>query len=170
MATNKQNEPDRNADPITGAPGAHPVGVGIGTAAGGAAAGAAGGAMAGPVGAAVGAVVGGIAGALAGKSAAESIDPTTEDAYWRENYTSRPYYDRATPYEEYGPAYQYGWESRGQHTGKTFDQAESDLQSGWDRAKAHSSLTWERAKHAVRDAWDRVDRSVTGDQGGTRSS
>src|SRR5438105_822724 len=39
---------DANRDPITGEPGAHPVGTGVGTAAGGAAAGAAGGAAAGP--------------------------------------------------------------------------------------------------------------------------
>src|SRR5947208_1092212 len=38
---------DANPDPITGEPGAHPVGVGIGAAAGGAAAGALGGAAAG---------------------------------------------------------------------------------------------------------------------------
>ena len=44
---------DRNPDPITNAPGAHPVGVGIGAAAGGAATGAVAGAVAGPVGAAV---------------------------------------------------------------------------------------------------------------------
>src|SRR4051794_32509382 len=53
---------DSNQDPITGEPGAHPVGVGVGTAAGGAAAGALGGAAAGPVGAVVGAVAGGLAG------------------------------------------------------------------------------------------------------------
>src|SRR5262245_62513662 len=85
---------DMNLDPITGEPGAHPVGTGIGAAAGGAAAGAAGGAVAGPAGAAVGAIVGGVAGGLAGKGIAESIDPTAEDAYWREHYTSRPYYTK----------------------------------------------------------------------------
>src|SRR5882762_5047745 len=84
-----------NRDPITGEPGAHPVGVGVGTAAGGAAAGAAAGAMAGPVGTVVGAVVGGVAGGLAGKSVAEGFDPTLEDAYWRETYKDRPYYKDA---------------------------------------------------------------------------
>src|SRR4051812_49056202 len=83
---------DTNPDPITGEPGSHPVGTGVGAAAVGAAAGAAGGAMAGPVGAVAGAVVGAVAGGLGGKSIAESIDPTAEDAYWRENYSSRPYY------------------------------------------------------------------------------
>jgi len=43
--------PDANRDPLTGAPGSHPVGTGIGAAAGGVAAGAAAGTLAaGPVG------------------------------------------------------------------------------------------------------------------------
>src|SRR4051812_35221837 len=84
---------DANRDPISGAPGAHPVGTGIG-AAGAGAAGAAIGAALGPAGSAVGgvvgAVVGALAGGLAGKGAAEAINPTDEDAYWRENYKTRP--------------------------------------------------------------------------------
>ena len=72
---------DSNPDPLTGQPGAHPVGTGVGAAMAGAAAGAAGGLVGGPIGAAVGAVVGGVAGGLAGKGVAESIDPTVEDRY-----------------------------------------------------------------------------------------
>src|SRR3954462_4274769 len=122
---------DANRDPITGEPGAHPVGTGVGAAVGGAAAGVLGGmaagavsgtAAAGPIGTAVGAVVGGVAGGLAGKSGAEAIDPTTEDAYWSENYASRPYYDASTSYDEYRPAYRYGWESRARYADRSFDE------------------------------------------------
>ena len=38
MERNDKEPRDANRDPITGAPGAHPVGVGLGTAAGGMAA------------------------------------------------------------------------------------------------------------------------------------
>jgi phage tail tape-measure protein len=69
------DEPGMNPDPLTGAPGAHPVGTGLG-AVGGAAAGASIGAAVGPVGAAVGTVVGAVAGALAGRGAAEAVNPT----------------------------------------------------------------------------------------------
>ena len=65
-----------NRDPISGAPGAHPVGTGVGAAAGGIAAGAAAGSVAGPVGTVVGAAVGAVAGGLAGKGVAEKVDPT----------------------------------------------------------------------------------------------
>jgi hypothetical protein len=168
MATEKERReatamPDTNPDPITGEPGAHPVGTGLGAAAAGAAAGAAGGAMAGPAGAAVGAVVGAVAGGLAGKGIAESIDPTTEDAYWRENYASRPYFEESVTYEEYRPAYQYGWESRAHHPDRTWEEAEGDLGRDWDRVKADSRLGWEKAKHATRDAWHRVERAIPGD-------
>src|SRR5688572_1837998 len=108
---------DTNPDPITGQPGAHPVGAGIGAAVGGAAAGS----LAGPVGTVAGAVIGGVAGGYAGKAIEEAIDPTAEDAYWRENYTSRDYVQKGSNYEDYRPAYQYGWESRGQFAGRRFD-------------------------------------------------
>jgi hypothetical protein len=165
MANKKQDHQtaDANPDPITGEPGAHPVGVGLGAAGGGAAAGALAGAAAGPVGAAVGAVVGAVAGGYAGKGIAESIDPTAEDAYWREHHVSRPYYEKGTSYEDYQPAYRYGWESRAQHSGRTFDEAEPDLQRGWEKVKANSRLGWEKAKGASRDAWDRIERTMPGD-------
>jgi hypothetical protein len=161
---------DSNRDPISGAPGAHPVGVGVGTAVGGAAAGAAAGAMAGPVGTVGGAVVGGVAGGYAGKGIAESIDPTTEDAYWRENYANRSYYDQSHTYEgDYAPAYRHGWECRGRYHDRTWDQAESDIKQGWEEAKANSRLTWEKAKHATRDAWDRITHAMSGSRSSTES-
>jgi outer membrane lipoprotein SlyB len=64
-----------NPDPLSGAPGAHPVAVGVG-ALGGAAAGATVGAIGGPVGAAMGTLVGAVAGALAGKGTGEAMHPT----------------------------------------------------------------------------------------------
>jgi uncharacterized protein (TIGR02271 family) len=171
MASNKEKprNPDSNRDPITGEPGAHPVGAGVGAAIGGgaagaalgaagsaAAAGAALGAAAGPVGVVVGAVAGGVVGGLVGKQVAERINPTAEDSYWKDKYKSRPYVDPGAPYEEYQPAYRYGWESQGHYQGKHFDQVEADLKSGWDKAQDKSKLGWDKAKHAVRDAWDRV--------------
>lgn len=158
----RKGEPDANRDPLTGAPGSHPIGTGLG-AAGGAAAGATLGAAAGPVGAVVGGAIGAVAGGLAGKGAAEAVNPTVEDAYWRENYASRPYVTPGTDYDTYAPAYKYGWESRGHFIGSTFDDVESDLGREWDRVKGASSLGWDRAREAARDAWHRVERAIPGD-------
>ena len=71
------NELDRNPDPITGAPGSHPLGTGIGTGSG-ALTGAALGMIGGPVGAAIGLIAGGITGALVGHEAGEYNDPTED--------------------------------------------------------------------------------------------
>ena len=152
----KQNkDKNRNPDPITGEPGSHPVGVGLGTA-GGATAGAAIGAVGGPIGAVVGAVIGGITGGMSGKGVAEAIDPTAEDAYWRENYHSRPYATKKASYETYQPAYRYGSEAYNRHTGKKFDEVEAELGQGWEKARGNTTLSWDEAKPAVRDAFDRT--------------
>jgi hypothetical protein len=153
-----RHQPDAaHRDPLSGEPGAHPVGTGVG-AAGGAAAGAAiGTAAGGPVGAVVGAAVGGVLGALAGKGIAEAVNPTLEDAFWRESYSRRPYYEQGRRYEDYQPAYRYGWESRAREDKRRWTDAESDLERGWLQARGQSSLAWPAARPAVEDAWNRVD-------------
>ncbi len=153
-----------NRDPLSGEQGAHPVGVGLG-AAGAGAAGAAIGSVAGPIGTAVGAVIGAVAGGLAGKGVAESVDPTIEDAYWRDNYASRPYAAQGSSYDEIAPAYRYGWESRSKHAGRSFDEAETDLAQDWTSQPTRSRITWDKAKPAARDAWERIESEVPGPHG-----
>ena len=151
---------DANLDPITGAPGAHPVGTGVGAALGGAAAGAAAGTVVGPVGTVIGAAVGAIVGGLAGKGVAEQIDPTREDAHWRENYADRSYVEPGSSFNEYGPAYGFGVDSFSRYPDRKFDEVEADLSRDWDGARGSSTLTWDRARNASRDAWNRVSDSV----------
>jgi len=156
----KTRDRSANLDPITDEPGSHPVGTGVGAALGGAAAGAATGTVAGPVGTVIGAAIGAIAGGLAGKSVAESIDPTREDAYWRDNYSDRPYVSAGSSYDDYGPAYSYGVNAYSRDPERSFDDAEADLSTGWKSARGKSSLDWSRAKDATRDAWDRLGASA----------
>jgi hypothetical protein len=163
MADNTHETRDRNEDPITGAPGSHPVGTGIGAAGAGAAATAVGAAVGGPVGAAVGAVVGAVAGGLAGKSVAERIDPTAEDAYWRDAYRNESYYDSSATYDDYAPAYRAGYEGYGRYHGRRFEDVEGDLQRDYTSSRGNSRLEWEKAKHATRAAWHRVERAIPGD-------
>jgi uncharacterized protein YcfJ len=153
---------DANRDPITDAPGAHPVGTGVG-AAGGGAAGAALGAVAGPVGAAIGLVAGAVAGGLGGKAVAEMIDPTVGEEYWREHYSNRSYVRPNTPYDDYAPAYRTGYEGRYRYPGKKFDEVESDLRRDYENSKGNAKLEWEEARHAAVDAWHRVEDALPGD-------
>jgi len=152
---------DSNPDALTGAPGSHPIGTGIGAASIGAAGAAIGSVIPGvgtAIGGAIGAVVGAVAGGYAGKAVAEAVNPSVEDEYWRTHHTSRPYYEQGYNYEnDYQPAYRYGWESRSQHAGRTFDEAHNDLESGWEQTKGKSRLGWDKAKQATRDAWHKVE-------------
>lgn len=151
------NDPDDklNRDPISGEPGAHPVGTGIG-AAGGAVTGAAAGSIGGPIGAAAGAVIGAVIGGLAGKGAAEAINPTDEEAYWREVHVNEPYYSPEHTYDDYAPAYRAGWEAR--MAGTDWDSTRAHWARQWDAEHANGRLTWEKAQPAVKAAWDRANR------------
>ena len=157
MATDdgKLGNGEPNRDPITGAPGAHPVGTGLG-ATGGALAGAAAGSLAGPVGTVVGLVAGAVVGGLGGKAAAEGVNPTMEEAYWRENYAKESYVEAGRSYDDYAPAYEMGWVGRAQR-GADFEAEEAALASEWESRRGGSNLGWEEARPAARAAWERAD-------------
>lgn len=147
---------EANPDPITDEPGAHPIETGVGAALGGAAAGAAVGAVAGPIGTVAGAVIGGVAGGYAGKAAGEYFDPTAEEAFWREHYEGRPYFEPGKTYDYYHPAYEYGWESSSHYRDQNFESVEPDLRRDWPNRRAKSTLEWDDARPVVEDAWNRV--------------
>ncbi|MET3376466.1 uncharacterized protein (TIGR02284 family) [Variovorax boronicumulans] len=148
---------DLNRDPLSGAPGAHPVGTGVGAAGGAVVARAAAGAVGGPVGAAAGLVVGAVVGGLSGKAVAERVNPTAERAYWEGAYEREPYYESGRTYDDYGPAYDLGWSSRGA-TVDEFAAVEPSLAREWEARRGVSSLNWERARPASHAAWERADR------------
>lgn len=147
---------DTNPDPITGAPGAHPVGV-AGGGTGGAVAGAAiGAAVAGPVGAVVGGAIGAVAGGAAGKGAAEAVNPTVEEAHWREQ--------AGQDFEQYAPAYRYGWESasRTELQGRRFEDVEKDLEQNWSKSRGSMKSDWKDVRQRTRDAFERVQTNTPG--------
>jgi hypothetical protein len=158
MNTNDPKGPrDSNPDPITGEPGAHPVGV-AGGGTGGALAGAAiGGAVGGPVGALVGGAIGAVGGGFAGKAAAETVDPTQEDAHWRAEHPKRAW-GKDKPYEHYEPAYRYGWESAANpdYATRDFATAEPHLSRDWSTRRGNSTSNWEEVKDATREAYERA--------------
>ena len=156
-----------NRDPITGEPGSHPVGTGVGGVvgmaagvAGAAAIGAAYGTVIGPAGAAAGAAVGAIVGGLTGHGIAEGINPTAEDTYWSENYTSRPYVDGSQDYSYYGSAYRHGVNAFTKNEGKRFEEIEMQASKDWEN-ESEPRITWDQAKPATRDAYNRLYNNRT---------
>ena len=153
----KDGEPNR--DPISGTPGAHPVGTGSGALAGGAAGAAVGTAVGGPVGGVIGAAVGAVGGGLAGKGIAEMVDPTVEEAYWRETYAKEPYYAQSRDFDFYRPAYRTGYEGRVKYHGRSFDEVEDDLRQDYINNNGRID-SWNEVRDATRAAWNRIDNRV----------
>ena len=92
----------------------------------------------------------------------------TEDNYWHENFTSRPYALGADYYDRFRPAFRYGFESGAHGVGRTWEDAEPDLRSGWERYEHRGAepTAWDDIKDAVRDAWNRaVGRQSGGAEG-----
>lgn len=120
----------------------------------------------GPVAAAVGGAAAGPGEAgtgpagAAGSGKAEALNPTEEDAYWRDNFRKRPYADETLSYDHYRPAYRYGWESRTRHADRRWDEVERELERGWRENRGESRLGWSDAKLAARDAWQRVEHRL----------
>lgn len=144
---------DANPDPITGASGSHPAGTGIG-AASGAATGAALGALGGPVGAVIGGVSGAVVGGLIGHGIGEAVDPT-EDDYWRNAYTDRPYTSDDRTYDDYEPAYRLGYNAYDAKESDYDPELEAALQRTYAERAGDGALEWEHARPAVRDAYER---------------
>jgi len=142
-----------NRDPITGAPGSHGLGTGVGTASG-AVVGVAIGSFAGPAGTAVGGFLGAIIGALAGHGMSEAINPTAEEAYWRDTYGGDTRYHLAHAYEDYAPAFMAGYLYRE----RPWSEAEAELLAVWERHRGHSPLTWDEVRDAAHAAWLHADR------------
>jgi hypothetical protein len=87
----------------------------------------------------------------------DEIDPTLEDAYWRENFRGRPYVSEGETYDPYDAAYRTAYENYDQYRGRTFDDVESDLRQDYEQRGGQSAMAWEKAKEATRDAWRRIE-------------
>jgi hypothetical protein len=92
-----------------------------------------------------------------GRGIADLLDPAAEEAYWRENYETQPYYEAGYAYDDYHPAYRAGWEGRVRHEGRSFEQVERELEADYNRNRGSSRLTWDQCRVAARAAWDRFD-------------
>ena len=149
--------PSENLDPITQAPGSHPVSTAMGSAGGVATGVVVGAVVGGPIGALVGSAIGAVLGGAAGHTVGEAVNPTIEAEYWNKTFKDRPYYKPGKEYSDYEPAYRLGWESakRPEYEGKEFDEVEPELQGSWKNERGPAD-PWTDAREATRDAWLRV--------------
>ena len=92
-----------------------------------------------------------------GRAFAELLDPAAEEAYWRENYETQPYYESGYGYDDYHPAYRTGWEGRARYEGRSFSEVERELEADYNRHRGASRLGWDKNRRAARAAWERFD-------------
>ncbi len=141
----------------------HSIGAGTGAAAGAVTGAIAGTAVGGPVGTVVGGVIGAVVGSKAGDSIAEAVNPTEYNSHFKDTYQSAPYYSAGREWNDYEPAYKYGYDTYGQYRGQRFEDVEGTLERNWDATRANSRLGWSEAKGAVRDGWHHIERAMPGD-------
>ncbi len=93
-----------------------------------------------------------------GQVAAAAGRAPAAQSYWRNRYSSEPYYEPGRSFEDYAPAYELGASVRALATvDQEFDALEPDMQRAWESRGAASNLTWEEVRAAMRAAWNRVD-------------
>jgi hypothetical protein len=146
----------RNPDPITHAPGSHPIETGVGANVAGAASGVAVGAVAGPVGAALGAAAGTVAGGYTGKGIGELIDPTIEDNWLWDTFKSRPYVKESETFEMYRRVYRYGAEAESKYGDPGFDTVEEEVEIDRPSSEEPTAMSWSRARETVKDSSQRT--------------
>lgn len=80
--------------------------------------------------------------------------PVYSDGWFRENYSTLDGLAADRAYEDYDPHFRYGWDAAGRLRGRTFDDAERDLEHDW-RAQ-HADRDWRDYRSAVRHAFERA--------------
>ncbi len=92
-----------------------------------------------------------------------STDWNTENKYWRQNYPTRPYYNKSKNYSVYEPSYRYGMELYNMNPDTGYESLDQKkLREDWMKANKNSKLTWEQVEPAVRDSYMRLyDRKNT---------
>ncbi|HUF66139.1 MAG TPA: hypothetical protein VMM17_09190 [Gemmatimonadaceae bacterium] len=91
-----------------------------------------------------------------GNTGALTDEWAVEQTWWRDNYGSRPYVRADQPFDYSSPAYRYGYESGGMHSGRKWEEVEPELEKGWESARGSSRSTWQEMKDAVKDAWQHI--------------
>ncbi len=87
-----------------------------------------------------------------------------EAGYWRTRHESRAAVVNGYVYNDYAPAYRFGWEHAAQRAaGETFADAEPRLAQAWGRVKGITDLDWSVAADAAREAWDQAALQIGND-------
>lgn len=88
------------------------------------------------------------------------VDAQDYVEHFRLGYSATPYYSSGRDWNDYLPAYRYGFDTYQQHAGQQFDEVEALLSEQWDRVKPPSRLAWAEARDAVLDGWRCISQAL----------
>lgn len=91
---------------------------------------------------------------IPGRVPEDGIPRQAVSDYWRERFTSEPYYDNNQFFDDYEPAYQLGHRTRADDMIRAYEEVEAELQTRWAQEHGQSKLSWDQARNAVRRGWD----------------
>ena len=90
----------------------------------------------------------------------ENKNPNREpDPLTGELELTTAYVETKSGYDQYGPAYQPGWEAIVLYPGKTLDEAEADLQLAWEKNKTNPKLSWKELRAKARNEWELLQKN-----------
>ncbi|MBV9501824.1 MAG: YsnF/AvaK domain-containing protein [Acidobacteriaceae bacterium] len=94
-------------------------------------------------------------------TAASTTKASGIDDDFRRDFQTR-YASSGASYEDYGPAYEYGYQAASdpRYQGRSWDEVESDLRS--DYGLRYPNSAWERMKASVRYGWDKITGRARG--------
>jgi uncharacterized protein (TIGR02271 family) len=84
-----------------------------------------------------------------------SFDTYNKDfqSHWKTNFGNRDY-----TYEQYTPAYRYGYNLANDKSYSDWNKSESQIRQNWEQKNPG---TWEDFKDAIRHAWDKVRNAAS---------
>jgi len=93
---------------------------------------------------------------MTGQRSGSSSGTTDFDDDYRNDFRTRYGYDQNQQYEQYAPAYQYGYKmaSDPRYKGRNFDEVNDQLRTDYLRNNPNS--TWDNMKGAVRYGWEKM--------------
>ena len=100
-------------------------------------------------------------------SGSQTYASSGESDYWRDSFQNEPYYNSKYSFDDYSPAYQTGYESRGASSGESWDDVRGSLERDWQSQRGNSRMDWQDAEPAARAAYH---RARSGDRNTARDS
>lgn len=97
---------------------------------------------------------------LSGQAVTSSYDRDYDASTFRNHFQTN-YANRGRTYDEYEPAYRYGYTlaNDARYRGRDWNTIEADARRDW--AQNHKDSAWEDFKDAVRYSWERAKEAVT---------